>query len=260
MIGQIPVAPTSMVMPSGANLVIAALNYTLLLIVAVVMGRAAWKTRSALPLLCLAGGALACLMEPIYDVMICVWYPQYGQTPLLRDFGISVPLWILPAYAWYISGQGYYMYRKFQAGISAPRLWMFYVLFYVSDLALEAPGLVLHIYAYYGAQPLEVLGLPLWMASANAVMPILLGITYKSLEPVLRGPAMLMALPLVPTIIGCAQISTSWPVWFALHSGQGLGCTSVASFITIGLSVMIAYLAGRLYCAPAERFAPLSRI
>jgi len=252
MIEQIPAAPVAMVMPSLANLIIAALNYTLLLAVVLVMIREAWKTKSPLPLLCLAGGAVSCLMEPIFDVVMCVWYPQYGQVPLFRNFDISVPLWLLPAYAWYISGQGYFMYRQFQGGISAQRLWVFYVLFYFSDLLLEAPGLVLHIYAYYGAQPLKIFGLPLWMAAANAVMPILLGITYKSLETILRGPAMLIAAPLVPVIIGCAQISTGWPTWFALHSGTGLAWTTLASFITIGLSAMLNYLVVRLFCAPVR--------
>jgi len=250
MIEQIPAAPVGMVMPHLANLIIAGLNYTLLLVVAGLMSREAWKTKSPLPLLCLAGGAVSCLMEPIFDVVMCVWYPQYGQVPLFRNFDISVPLWLLPAYAWYISGQGYFMYRQFETGLSAQRLWIFYGLFYVSDLLLEAPGLVLHIYAYYGAQPLKIFGLPLWMAAANAVMPILLGITYKSLEPVLRGPGILFAAPLVPVIIGCAQISTGWPTWFALHSGAGLGWTTLASFITIGLSMMLNYLVARMFCLP----------
>lgn len=252
MIEQIPAAPVGMVMPALANLIIAALNYTLLLVVALVMAREARKTRSLLPLLCLAGGAVASFMEPIYDVMICVWYPQYGQIPMFRDFDISVPLWLLPAYAWYISGQGYFMYRQFQSGLGVQRLWMFYVLFYVTDLVMEAPGLMLHIYDYYGAQPLKIFGLPLWMAAANAVMPILLGTTYKALEPILRGPAMLMALPLVPAIVGCSQISTGWPIWFALHAGRGVWFTSAASLITIGLSVMLTYLAARMFCVPVR--------
>jgi len=253
MIEQVPAAPVGMLMPVTANLIIAGLNYTLLLVVTILMSREAWKTKSALPLLCLAGGAVSCLQEPIYDVLMCVWYPQYGQVPLFRNFDISVPLWLLPAYAWYISGQGYFMYRQFQKGLSVQRLWMFYLLFYVSDLVLEAPGLMLHIYDYYGPQPLKIFGLPLWMAAANAVMPILLGITYKSLGHILRGWAIWMAAPLVPVIIGCSQISTGWPTWFALHSGQGLWFTSLASFITIGLSAMITYLAARLFCVAARQ-------
>jgi hypothetical protein len=250
MLDQIPTAPVAMQMPPLANAIIAGLNYTLLLIVTLAMIREAVKTRSALPLLCLAGGAVACLMEPIFDVLMCVWYPQYGQVPLFRNFGISVPIWLLPAYAWYISGQGYLMYRLFQNGITAPRIWVFYVMFYFSDILLESPGLMLHIYAYYGPQPLEIFGLPLWMAASNAVMPLLLGVTYKSLSPLLRGPAILIAAPLVPTIIGTCQIATGWPTWYALHAGEGLWLTTIASFITIGLSAMITYLIVQLF---AER-------
>jgi len=252
MIDQMPQAPVNMVMPAQANHLVLVINGVLLLAVAALMLRDGWKTRSFLPVFCLLGGAIASLMEPLFDVMICVWYPQYGQTPLYRFFNISVPYWLLPAYMWTISGQGYLMYRKFQSGISMNQLWLWYLFFYAVDLFLEGPGLMLHIYDYYGPQPMKIFGLPLWMAATNAVMFVLVGAAYRAVQEVLRGPRIWIATALVPVVVGASQISAGWPVWLAFHSGQGVAFTTAASFVTIGISVMITYLVGLYFCVPAR--------
>lgn len=253
---QIPLPPVEMIMPGTANNMIALINYTVLAIVAFLMLRDGRRTRSWLPLFCLIGGMVAFLMEPIYDMVGSVWYPQHGQTPLFRAFNYSIPLWMLPAYAWYIAGQGYWMYKKYQQGVTAQQLWRFYAMFWVSNLLLEVPGLMLGIYYYYGAQPFKLFGFPLWMAMTNALMPILLGATFISLREVLTGRRVWIAAPLVPMIIGCSQIAAGWPTWLALNSGKGLAVTHAAALVSLGLSMTVVYLVSQKFCVPAGATKP----
>lgn len=253
MINQIPAPPVEMVMPETANTIIAVVNYSVLLLAFILMLRDARRTQSALPLFCMLGGAVSFLMEPIYDIVGGVWYPQYGQTPLFRAFNCSIPAWMMPAYAWYIAGQGYWMYKKFKSGVSARQLWTYYLLFWLSDLALEIPGLTLGIYVYHGAQPFKVLGFPLWMAMTNSLMPILLGVTYLSLRDVLKGRRAWLAAPIVPTVIGFSQIGAGWPTWLALNSGAGLPVTHAAATVSLGLSLMMVYLVSQKFCLPERK-------
>lgn len=253
---QIPVPPVDMIMPGTANDVIAIINYAVLAIVAFLMLRDGRRTRSLLPLFCLLGGMVAFLMEPIYDIVGSVWYPQYGQTPLFRAFNYSIPVWMQPAYAWYIAGQGYWMYKKFQAGLRVAQLWRLYALFWISNMLLELPGLMLGIYYYYGPQPFKFFGFPLWMAMTNSLMPILLGITFLSLREVLSGRRVWMTAPLVPMVIGTCQIAAGWPTWLALNAGQGLLATHAAATVSFGFSLMIVYLVSQKFCVPAGLARP----
>lgn len=253
LVGQLAHPPTDMVMPA-ANLYVTVANFAILLVVTLLLTREARRTRSWLPLLCLLGAAIASLQEPIYDMVGSVWYPNIGQTPLLTVFGVSVSLWLLPAYAWYIGGQGYWMFRNFEHGMTRSGLWRCYALFWLANFALEIPGLQLGIYAYYGEQPFRLLGFPLWMAMTNALMPIVLGLACHRLRHILQDLRVLLVVPLVPMCIGFAQIAVGWPVWLALNAGQGPLLTHAAATVAMGLSLMVVYLAAELVGgeAPAD--------
>jgi hypothetical protein len=252
---QMPTVPVDALMPQTANLVVALLNYTVLLVVAVLMVRASRRTGSLLPLFCLLGGAVSFLMEPIYDIVGSVWYPADSQLTLFRAFNVAIPAWLLPAYAWYIGGQGYLMFRKFESGINASQLWRFYLLFWLSNLALEVPGLTLGIYVYYGPQPFKLFGFPLWMAMTNSLMPIVLGATYHSFGDILKGRSVWLAVPMVPMAIGFCQIAAGWPTWLALNSGKGLLVTDAAATVSLLLSMTVVYLVSRKFCLPVAVMA-----
>ncbi len=249
---QIPAPPLDMIMPATANNTVAIANYSVLLVVAILMLRDGRRTRSLLPLFCLIGGAASSFMEPIYDVVGNVWYPEHGQTPIFRAFNYSIPLWMLPAYTWYIVGQGYWMYKKFQQGMRPGQLWRFYFLFWLSNLVLEVPALALGIYVYYGPQPFKVFGFPLWMAMTNSLMPILLGAAFYSLRNIFSGVRAWLAVPIVPMGVGAAQIMAGWPTWLALNSGEGPLVTHAAATLSLGLSVTIVYIVSLKFCTPAS--------
>jgi hypothetical protein len=248
---QLAKAPVDMVMSPHYGTVLLA-NFGILAVVLVWVANDSRKTRDLLPIFIMLGAGVASLQECIYDVLCNVWYAQYGTTPFYRIFNISVPLWMIPAYTWYVGGQGCLMYKNFRRGMTPGQLWRFYLLFWGANLVLEIPALQIgNIYTYYGKQPFEVLGFPVWMAMTNSLMPIILGAVFSALADVLRGPRALLAVAITPLLVGAAEFS-GWPMWLALNSGRGYGVSYAAAVLTLGNSLLIAYLAATKFCKPAK--------
>jgi len=250
-LNQIPAPPIDMVMPP-INGIVAVANFVVLAIVLLFVVREALRTRSAVPLLIVVGCTLTCVSEPIYDFVGSVWYPHYGTTALVRDFNVSIPLWMIPAYGWYMGGLGNLMYRKIGNGISVRHLWMFYFLFWVANLCMEVPALNLGVYKYYGDQPFRIFGFPLWMAMTNSLMPILIGTVCNVLRDVLVGPRAFFTVILMPMLIGMPQIAAGWPTWMALNGGVGLVGTHLAALVTFGFSISIVYLLSTKICVRTQ--------
>lgn len=239
---DVPRPPVDMAMPA-TNTIVVVLNFAVLLAVLVVIVRIAIRDKSSLGLLMMLGAAIGSLQEPIYDIMGSVWYPADLHGSTFHAFGISIPWWLLPAYGWYIGGLGFLVYKVLQRpDVERKRIWQLYGLFWLANFALEMPGLNLHVYEYYGNQPLKLFGFPLWMSMSNAVMPIVLGALVNQLEPILRGRRSLLIVPIVPMVIGSCQISVAWPMWLALNAGQPGIVAQFAAIVCLGFSLTIVYL------------------
>lgn len=250
---QIPAPPTDMVMSPWYDPILY-LNWVVLALVALWIVREARSSRSLVPILILAGAALSCLQECIFDVMVLVWWPQVGPAPLYRFLNISVPVWMLAAYPWYIGGQGYWMYKQLQKGMTTAQIWKLYFFAWAANLFLEIPPLQIgSIYTYYGDQPLQLLGFPVWMAMTNSLMPILMAAMLYALRDILTGARAFLIVPLVPMAVGAAQITAGWPIWLALNSGKGYAATVPAAFVTLAMSLMIVYLVSLKFCRGAEK-------
>ncbi|VWX50198.1 hypothetical protein [Novosphingobium sp. 9U] len=232
--------------------------YILAISIAIFCAATAYAARDAkrtgrwLPLLVIAGAAIASFQECIYDVAVLVWWAELDTTPMYRIFNRSVPLWMVFAYPWFIGGMGYWAYRHFQDGMRSATLWKLYFFGWFANLLLEVPALQIgDIYTYYGEQPFKILGFPIWMAMTNTLMPIFVGAALHALDDVLRGPRALLTLVLVPAATASAEIASGWPIWLALNSGQGLWLTQAATLVTLGFSMSLAYLISLKLCVEA---------
>jgi len=251
---QIPAPPVDMVMPAY-NTMIASSNFVVLGLVTIWSLYESRRTQTLLPLMIMIGAALSAFEEPIFDIVGAVWYPEHGQTPFFRAFNVSISMWLIPAYGWYIGGLGNLMYRKIGAGLTMSQLVMYYFLFWGANLALELPGLNLGIYQYYGDQPFKLFGFPLWMAMTNSVMPILGGALFNLYKDVLTGPRVLLTIPLMTMVTGIPQVAIGWPTWLALNYGGGMAATHVGALLSLGLSFTAVYLIGSKVCVPAKATA-----
>jgi len=249
---QIPPAPVTMVMPPIYGTMVLA-TFVVLAVVLVWIAAESRRLKSFLPLFILIGGAAACVTECLWDVLDCNWYPQIGPEPLYRMFNISVPLWILPGYALYIGAQGYWVYNQIASGrLTVRKFWLFYLFAWVSDVILEMPNIQLSVYAYYGPQPFDFFGFPLWQAMGNAMAPVFIGaIVYYWRDVFTRFGGLPSVI--VPAVAMVAALSAiGWPIWLGLHAGLGYAATYPAGVFSFLLSLGIGYLISQKICVAPE--------
>jgi hypothetical protein len=251
LVNQIPAPPADMVMPAVYKSMLIPQFAVLALVLAWIIVEAR-KAKSLTPILILVGAAVASLCECLWDVLDCVWYPQYGQTPLYRIFNISVPVWMLTAYPCYLGGLGYWVYKWLGKGMTLSQLWTFWVIAWLANFVLEIPMLQLGVYVYYGPQPFKILGFPLWQAMGNSLMPIFIGAIVYAWKDVLHGLRSLLIVPIVPVAMVFALGGVGWPMWLAMNSGRGYEVTYPAAVVSLGLSLMLVYLVGLKVCRPAQ--------
>jgi hypothetical protein len=215
--------------------------------------REALRGRGPLFLYCLIGGAISVLFEPIVDVLGQCYLPARGQWHAFTLIGRPIPLMMPFVYCWFVGGQGYLFYRIFKRGIDRRQLFQLWALVFVVNVALETPGLVANVYTYYGHQPMNIWGFPLWWGFVNPLMPMLAGAVLYRLEPELRRPwALLAAIPLIPMADGVANAAIGWPVWAGLNTDTGYVGPWIAAFVALGLAALVVWMLSLLAARPSE--------
>jgi hypothetical protein len=204
-------------------------------------------------LCCLIGGAIAVLWEPIVDVLGQCWLPSRGQhweafTLLNRHIPLMMPF----VYSWFVGGQGYLFYRIFDRGIDRRRLFQLWGLVFLVNICLEAPGIATNVYTYYGKQPMDLWGFPLWWGFINPLMPMIAGALIYRLKPLLTQAWLIVAvIAIIPCSDGIANAAAGWPVIAALNTDVGYVGTWIASFITLGLAAALVWIVSLAVARPA---------
>jgi hypothetical protein len=208
---------------------------------------------------CLLGGFIAVIWEPIVDVLGQCWLPSRGQhweafTLLNRHIPLMMPF----VYSWFVGGQAYLFYRLFERGIDRRRLFQLWGIVFVVNVALESPGIIADVYTYYGKQPMNLWGWPLWWGFINPLMPMIAGAMIYKLKPHLASAWSLAAAVIltIPMADGIANAAAGWPVIAALNTDVGYVGTWIASFVTLGLALFVVWILGLLVARPVEVAAP----
>jgi hypothetical protein len=199
------------------------------------------RDHTPVPLLFMVGGALCIFFEPIVDVLGMCWFPRLNQWVGLEVFGRPIPLFMWPVYSWFVGGQAFLFWRAFQRGMTRQSLWRWWLLLMAVNVALESPGILMNVYTYYGPQPFNLWGLPLWWLAANATMPIVAAYVVHKLYPDLTGAKVLLIILLVPMADGATNGAISWPVFTALNTQLGFWATYPAAIATFGLAALLVW-------------------
>jgi hypothetical protein len=207
---------------------------------------------------CLIGGAIAVVWEPIVDVLGQCWLPSRGQHwEAFTLLGRHIPLMMPFVYSWFVGGQGYLFYRIFERGIDRRRLFQLYGLVVLVNIALESPGILTNVYTYYGKQPMDIWGFPLWWGIINPLMPMIAGAAIYKLKPLLSTPRLVLAvIAIIPCADGAANAIVGWPVIAALNTSVGYAGTWIASLITLALGASVAWVISLLVARPSVATAP----
>jgi hypothetical protein len=239
--GPLPQPPAG-AMPQGWQVA-----YTVFLAVPLV-GLAGWclhqwrKERDPVPLLCLAGGAVCVLFEPIVDVLGLCWYPRQGQWMLFETLGRPIPVGVLFGYMWAFGGLSAVAYRVLRdKGPGA--LAKLYPIFIAVSIPFELIANHTGYYVYYGHQPLRILEWPAWWGPVNFAVPVVAAVMLVRFRPLLAGPRLLVAASFLPMADGAVNGATAWPVWSALNSpGLPAVVVQAAGLASVGLAVLVVWL------------------
>lgn len=211
-------------------------------------------------LVCLLGGLMACIWEPIVDTMgLC--YIKFGaatHTYTLMDR--EMPLFIPFVYTWYVGGLAYIAYRLYSAGITKRGMFALYLTDVCVNIFLESPGVLMGAYKYYGPQPLDFWGLPLWWTLMNPLMPMIAGAIIYRIKPHLKGWHILAIAPIIPMADGVTNAGIGWPMWITLNQdGMNKVGTHIAAAVTFALALYVVWMLSLLVAKPEEEVRVMTR-
>jgi len=222
--------------------------YAGLLVVSIALVWALWtglKNRNWLPLMLVFGGFLCSLLEPMLDLLGHLRWANDLPFYVFTNFGIQIPLLIPFCYAAFLGLEPYFIYLLFKRGLNVKQVMLVYLIAGMTDAIMETPGLLLHVYQYYGVQPYTFLKFPYWWAFINGASFMTIGFFIWYLEPRLKGWGRALFLVLPPIGMMVAYFSVGWVHILALNSTLPTAAKWVAT--TIMMAGFILYIRGMAY-------------
>jgi hypothetical protein len=200
----------------------------------------------------LLGGFIACLWEPIVDVLGQCWLPTRGQHwEAFTLLGRHIPLMMPFVYSWFVGGQAYLFYRLFTRGTTRRRMFELWALVFLVNIALETPGILTNVYTYYGKQPFDIWGFPLWWGFVNPLMPMIAATLVFRLKPYMTAvPLAIATVLVVPSADGVANAFAAWPVIAALNTDVGYVGTWIGGCLTLVLAGFVVWIIGLVVTSP----------
>jgi len=258
LLAAIPQPPIHDEMPKTAETIFNVFIFIPLGIALAIAVRHIVRGKGPVLLYCIVGGLFAATMEPIVDVLGLVYLKEVNAFQTFTILDRTMPLYICFVYPWYVGGLGYLAYRLFERGITAKALFQLWALDCVVDVFLETPGILAGTYLYYGHQPFDIWGFPMWWGFVNPVMPMVAGALIYKLKPHLGGSPwkLLGIVPLIPMADGLANGATAWPMWIALNQTDvSYVWTYLAGFATLGLALYAVWMISLVVARPQEALA-----
>ena len=213
------------------------------LITVAVAGRQALSSRTPIPVLFMLGGALTVGFEPIVDVLGKCYLPRDFQWTMFTVLDRPMPVYAVLVYTAFFGGFALMSWSHLHKGGRPEGLWRKYLIAAGINIFLfETPAVsIFKVYTYYGDQPFNFWGFPLWWAFLNPVGPIAAGVIVHVLYTRLQTPPRILlplSVALVPVTDGMSNGASGFPTWIALNSEVPTWLTWCAGALTIGLSVL----------------------
>ena len=222
-----------------------------LLVWAIVVSRK-WKTW--IPMLCIVGGALTIVLEPVIDAHLQVWWPAHEQPDVITGWGRNLPLLCLFVVTWYFGAGVLLRWHWLQQAKSRQWLWTVYAIEVGAALALEPPAIALHLWHYYGEHGFRFFGYPIWWPFVGGACNMLAGTVLYRMTPHLTGIRVLLAAPLIPMCVAAVYWGCGFPMFYVLNVEPGPWVVVPVSFLSIGLAFIVVWLCTiATGAAPAEQ-------
>lgn len=211
------------------------------------------KRGPILPFILIGTSLSAILLESVFDNTLLYWWPSQNPLALFYSYGREIPWSVVIGYAWLFGGASYFLWRKFERGVTLGQsIAYFFLLVFIDWLAISIAQWT-NQSAFYGNQPFQLIGSPLWFSFADAAGGFALGAAMYGLLPHLHGPRKLLLLLLPTFIYGGVLGSTTGPVAQALNSGWSTPVVWLCGAATIALCCILVFVLARILAAVAPR-------
>lgn len=249
---MIPAPPRNLEMPQTAELLFLGMSAALVVVLIVVGIGELRKRRDPALLLLLVAGGIACFFEPIVDVNGHMYLRERGAIQAYTLYDRAMPIFAVVAYAGYFAALAHAAMRAFAAGITTSQLFKLFGVMAVFNIAFETPAVLLNVYDYYGDQPFDFWGFPLWWGIVNPLSSLIAATVIILARRHIVGWRDWMILPLVFVAAGCANGAAAGPIWLALNSGASDVVKHLAALATLGIALAVVRFIAALMCTDAQ--------
>jgi hypothetical protein len=150
-----PVPPVTMIAVEPLSTWIMYVSVAMVALGLFVSLRFLFRTGNPIPLFIGVGGAIASLLEPLYDITAMIWHPTVGQWTAFTLFDRQIPMFIPWAWCWNVGfASALFWYCFYSGRLNAGNIWWWYAGSIAINALFEVPGTSLNVYTYYGNQPL----------------------------------------------------------------------------------------------------------
>jgi hypothetical protein len=165
-----------------------------------------------------------------------------------------MPVWGMLAYGTFYGIFAYVLYRMARRGAGRQRLRTAIAAILAYNLAMEPLLIALHLYTYYGRQPMTVFGYPAFWPVVNVTGMTLASLVLVTQRQWFAGPGAALALLLVPVAVAAGSIASGLPVFSVLNGGRSTSgiVLWVGALATISVGLLIMEGALRAQSAPAS--------
>jgi hypothetical protein len=181
-------------------------------------------------------------VEVVYNTAADFWYYQPNADALFSTWGRSLPVWALGSYAPFYGGLGMLGWWFLERGATRARIAAYAVGVWVFAVLTEVVLVGIHVYAYYGPQPYQIAGFPVWVSAANAAICTCVAVGAARLSRVTSGPRQWLLIVLGPPLVSSCLIGTTFPMVSVLHAAHpstvalyagGAAATALAALLIV---------------------------
>lgn len=244
--------PNDLLMPLTAQLWTTILYGIGAMVFVLLALRLAYRERSLLPLLLLAGAALTIYLEPVVDLLGNALHPQIGQFNLLTTNGHPVPWAVLIGYLWYFAGAPLLCYSMLkQRNLTQRFVWGMFASVVLSAALVEQIPLHFGVWLYYGEQLPKIGYMPIWWMFANTCAVLVPFILIYKLYPQLTGWRQALVVGLMPSGAFMGHAAAGWPMYNLLGTDTSQ-LPALALYLTSAACVALALLTVAALMAVAD--------
>ncbi len=205
----------------------------------------AHRERTWLPIACLVGGVISFAAEPILDGVAHIFYPLGSPLTVVTLFDTTIPLYVWMAWVFWVGAGTYLLMRWYEGGRTGRDVMHLFLVCIVLEAMFEYPAVLSEALIYYGDQPLELAGFPLYWPFGNSGSVFVAAYALLLAKPYLIGARGFVIAALIPPLgFLAATAMGSWPVWLAINGEAPMSVIWLAGATSIALYLALVGLVG----------------